>query len=344
VTDPKLFALAEMQGGVFSARQAREAGIAAAELERARRRGTICALRRGIFVPAQALEGIDVRARHRLDIAGASLVRNEHRAAGDSRSRRFAAGHRSAGLMWGLPSPPPKPSAWHTATGGGAIGTPGTTPLVVELVSHGRGGRTHRFGVSECPAALPAEHLVLLEGIPVTTAARTAADLMRGLDWEHSVFVADAVLHAGTSRPELESMVRFMSIWPGGCKAVRACEFANGAAESVAESLARIVMAEAGLPEAELQTEIWHGGRFIARVDFLFRASRVIVEIDGRIKYTDPHGPPGEVLWREKQREDRLREAGYEVVRVTWAQLTQGRAEVAVRIRAAFARAQARAS
>ena len=51
-------------------------------------------------------------------------------------------------------------------------------------------------------------------------------------------------------------------------------------------------------------------------VDFAIVGTRVLVEFDGRSKY----GAVGD-LWAEKQREDRIRALGYEVVRLTWADL-----------------------
>ena len=75
-----------------------------------------------------------------------------------------------------------------------------------------------------------------------------------------------------------------------------------------------------------------------------------MLEFDGQVKYSrsadqpDPFGhrrSPQQVLWAEKQREDRLRELGYEVVRVTWADLDDPVA-LARRIRAAIERARRR--
>ena len=70
-------------------------------------------------------------------------------------------------------------------------------------------------------------------------------------------------------------------------------------------------------------------GVFVARVDFLVKGTKVIIEFDGKVKYAA--GDPN-VLWHEKRREDRLRRLGYVVVRITWAQLERpGAAAAAVR-------------
>jgi very-short-patch-repair endonuclease len=76
----------------------------------------------------------------------------------------------------------------------------------------------------------------------------------------------------------------------------------------------------------------------IGIVDFLFEMQRTIVEVDGRAKYrNDPDS-----LFQEKLREDRLREAGFEVTRLIWAELVGPPRAVAHKIRAAFTRAARR--
>jgi very-short-patch-repair endonuclease len=85
-----------------------------------------------------------------------------------------------------------------------------------------------------------------------------------------------------------------------------------------------------------------------AVVDFLLDEAPVVIEFDGRVKYgreadePDPFGrrrSREQVVWEEKRREDRLRELGYEVVRVTWSDLDSPR-ELATRIRRAIERSR----
>ena len=77
-----------------------------------------------------------------------------------------------------------------------------------------------------------------------------------------------------------------------------------------------------------------------ARVDFLL-GQKVIVEFDGLMKYADAAGR--EALAAEKQREDLLRSLGYEVVRLTWADLARPK-RVEALIRSAMRRVEARSS
>ncbi|HEY8305437.1 MAG TPA: hypothetical protein VIG79_02035 [Lapillicoccus sp.] len=85
-----------------------------------------------------------------------------------------------------------------------------------------------------------------------------------------------------------------------------------------------------------------------AVVDFLVEGAPVVIEFDGQVKYgrsvdeVDPFGrrlAGREVLWQEKRREDRLRELGYEVVRVVWSDLDSPQ-ELATRIRRAVERSR----
>ncbi len=96
-------------------------------------------------------------------------------------------------------------------------------------------------------------------------------------------------------------------------------------------------------PESQAELRAGHFGR--TRVDFLFLAQHTVVEFDGKLKYGVPEGADPEeaglVVWQEKQREDALRDAGYEVVRVVWAELFRF-AEVAQRVLVEFGRARAR--
>lgn len=60
----------------------------------------------------------------------------------------------------------------------------------------------------------------------------------------------------------------------------------------------------------------------------------MVIEFDGLVKYA---GSGADALIAEKRREDRLRDLGYEVVRVTWADLAHP-AELVARIRRAIDR------
>lgn len=93
--------------------------------------------------------------------------------------------------------------------------------------------------------------------------------------------------------------------------------------ESVGESRSRALIIREQLPLPDLQaTLVAASGTRLGRVDFL--VDGVVGEFDGRVKYGRlvPRGQvPADVLWREKQREDAIRDAGWQVVRWVWDEL-----------------------
>jgi hypothetical protein len=209
------------------------------------------------------------------------------------------------------------------------------------------GPAPRRPHVAECKRQRPRHHgasrtvqpddVVERLGVPVTAPARTAVDLARARGVPAGVLAADAVLARGTAREELEAAVLRCAGWPGVRSAAAAVAFADGRAESPLESLGRVRCHEQGLPAPELQ--VWLGdahGR-IARVDQYWAAHRTVAEADGALKYATAKD-----LYAEKRREDRLRDAGYEVVRYSWDEALRHPEVVAARVVRAFERAARR--
>ena len=153
--------------------------------------------------------------------------------------------------------------------------------------------------------------------------------------------LADSVLFRQQSESaDLRRVARCCWNWPGIRRAVRVLSMADGRAESPLESVCRIVFAQNNLPTPELQAVLGdERDGWLARADFLWSAQRTVVEADGMNKYTDR-----DVLGAEKLRQERIEELGYAVVRVTWSQIMQDRANVITRIRRAFGRARLRSS
>jgi predicted transcriptional regulator of viral defense system len=200
------------------------------------------------------------------------------------------------------------------------------------------GSRTGRHAARViCHAAeLPAQHVTTRYGMRVTTAARTVADIARTTAFMEGVVVADAALYERrASKSEFRRVLAGCERWPGTSRARQVVDFADGLAESVLESCARVLFRDHGLPPPELQVHITGRDRtMIARVDFFWRRYRVVAETDGLLKYDS-----GERAIAERRRDRLLQEAGFEVVHVTWQELFSDPARVAERIREAFRRA-----
>ena len=210
-------------------------------------------------------------------------------------------------------------------------------------------------------APLHPDDIVVVDGLAVTSWARTVVDIARRAQFDAAVAVADAALVAARrtdpgSRPivavragaqkaadppafraALDAAVRRAKGWPGVPAARRVVAFADGLAESVGESRSRIAIARAGLPPPVLQLPVPLAGS-TAYADFGWPAQRTVGEFDGKVKYgrlLKPGQEPGDAVYAEKLREDEFRALGWEVVRWGWADLHDFRS-TAARIRSRF--------
>jgi hypothetical protein len=184
--------------------------------------------------------------------------------------------------------------------------------------------------------------MVNRDGLPMTSLARTAVDLMRESGRVDALIVADQALRLGCPRAELIEVAEHCSKWRGGKQAVDFAHFADGRAESGAESLGRLVARDFGLPPCVPQLKIRDARGRERRLDIAFPGQWTALEPDGKVKYVQPYRDPGDVLWDEKLREDSVRDVGWEVVRATWSELLREPERVVGRLQAAFARAERR--
>ncbi|HEY7324553.1 MAG TPA: DUF559 domain-containing protein [Streptosporangiaceae bacterium] len=188
-------------------------------------------------------------------------------------------------------------------------------------------------GIRLHSAALPAQHITSYLGMQMTTAARTVVDLARTLPFRSGVVAADAALHQRlATKDELLSVLDFCTQWRGTSLAADVIAFADRRSESPLESIARIVFRDGGLPTPKLQALIGTA-EDVARVDFFWDKYRTIVELDGAVKYADPAKAIAQL-----ERDAWLRSLGYEVVHVTWEEITIRPEVVVARIREAFRR------
>ncbi len=184
-------------------------------------------------------------------------------------------------------------------------------------------------------ARLAPADVVTVRGLAAMCPARAVVEAACGSTYEVAVVLFDAVLRDGlATREELAAFAHRLRLRAGSPNATNALRFADGRSESVGESRLRVLMAQQGLPEPELQVDIVdYRHNHVGRVDFLFRAERLVVEFDGALKYD----AGGDVV-AEKWREDRIRELGLRVIRFGWADLIRP-GLTAQRIRTALARA-----
>ncbi len=201
------------------------------------------------------------------------------------------------------------------------------------------GGATRRY-VRVYGGTLPEEDITELAGMRVTTPARTVVDLACTLPPFQAVPIGDAALRRGLTPAEVaETLERAGRRVPGSVRPGERSSMLDRRSESVGESASRVVFRDRGIPKPEPQFEIVDGA-FTAWVDFAWPEFRTIGEFDGKSKYGElvPEGKtPADVLFAEKEREDRLRALGWQVVRWIWTDLLHPTALIR-RLHAAFER------
>lgn len=290
-------------------RQWREAGLGTAAFRSLVRAGELKRYRQGVYVRAAYLAAAESAPATRHALRAAAAIASQT-------TRKAAASHQSAALIHGLD----------------LLRAP--NPELVSLTCRPGGYRGRSSsGVLVHSAQLPRNHLMRRHGVWVTTATRTVVDLARSLSFMEGVVLADSALRLGkTTDFGLADMLRACARWPGIERARSVVQFSDELAESVLESCARVVFAQAGLPPPVLQAAIVStDGEFVGRVDFYWPDYQTIAEADGMAKYDDPSRAR-----REVKRDIGLREAGNKVVHFTWDELFNQRGRVIARVRTAF--------
>lgn len=270
------------QGFVLRTDQLADAGVSRAQVRTLVRRGTWWVPERGTVAlvdPSDANLWTVRRRRHALACAAAAL-----------RNPGFAVASTSCAILHGLATldVPPRPQ------------------LIAPLVRH-----AHRRG----KATVPASDLTNWFGVPVLAPARTVVDIARH-DRRGGLVVADSALYERVvSRGDLERTLAAQRGWCGVRTAREVAGLADGLAESPLESITRLALHDDRFPPPELQVEFdIPGRRFPYRVDLYWPEFGVILECDGRIKYSE------DAAWKDKRRDTALhRASGATVERVVWA-------------------------
>lgn len=268
-------------------------GFVHPELARMRAAGELRPLRRGAYS---------------LDPIAPTRIRDTHRElllATDQLLTRDDAvvSHMSAAVLHGLP-------LWQSDL------------ATVHLTCNREGGGKQRSCNFIHVSPIADHEIVEIDGIRVTSLARTVVDLSRGLSAFKAVPIGDAALRQGLTTDELADALARCRGWRGVIRARRTVAFLDPRSESPGESGSRVRMAEAGLPAPELQVKIFDElGYLVGRCDFGWLERRTLGEFDGKDKYGELRRPDQsveDVVLEEKAREDALREHGFEVVRWRW--------------------------
>lgn len=326
--------LLQAQGGAGSGRELTQAGFSRRTVEAMVRRHDLVRVRRDAVVLASALAGSTPWGKEALRVraVGRSMAPapSTTGSAGDH-PVPYALSHESALMMHGLPY----------------FGEDGAIHLVR---TDGRRGR--RNGIVWVHRPVAARWVTQVDGLRVVTPTMAALQVAATHGAEAGLVALDGVLHRAQQRdkdavgrgegPAVAEVRRQINSaledgFGSATPVVRlVAELADGRSESAGESRSRWLVRILGLGPCHPQFEVKDGDTLVGVADLKLERWDVVVEFDGAGKYTDP-----DVLLAEKDREDRIRARGYEVVRIRWADLARPNL-LRRRLLEAIARAEAR--
>lgn len=272
------------------------------------RKGEFHALFRGIYTPTSLWSTLGSAERYELRVKAAALV-------GEKSDTVLS--HLSAAVLWRLPLV----GAW---------------PVKVHVLDEVAAGGRNNAMFQRHTVGLPVDR-VSLQGIRVTSLARTVVDVARSLSFGAAVTIADAALRRAAhpvrgvpdtlvTRQRLVEELRLIPSRHGSAKVRAVIDFANGLADRPGESMSRVSMHSARIPAPELQVRMVGASGAVYFVDFWWRQFNLIGEFDGEAKYRDPEflrgRTPERALLDEKWREDDLRATGRGMSRWGWRHAT----------------------
>ena len=307
----RVTAFAAGQGRVFRPGQLEAIGVDPSIVRTMVGRQWWIRMRHGVYADAEAWaasEG-DPTDRHLLQCAAAIV----------SLPLETYAFGRTAAAVHGLPAPRNQLTALHLVRG---IAT--DQRALLGRVTSTEGLPDVRIKTHD----LSGDSVLTVGGIPTVSRdlAGISAAATYSPDWALSVLDG-----AAWKRPEaLERLAAIADDWPRlrGIGVVRSMlPLVRSGAQTPLESISRLRLVKAGLPEPMLQYPLYDREGLVGYADMGWPELGVIGECDGLMKYQS-----GEVLIQEKRREDRIRALGFIVVRWTWDDIIRHSQEVAAQI------------
>jgi hypothetical protein len=253
-------------------------------------------LRRGAYCIHERWESWSDRERHLARVVAASRQAVEP----------FVAAGVSAAAVWGMPVRDP-------------------FPRDVTVLDIHRGGGRSEPGVKRATVGAATARTVEIGGLLVTDLARTALDVARRVPFRDALGSVDWALWRknpqAVTHDDLRADLRRLAPRIGARHLESVVDFATNLSDSFGESMGRGGIHEAGFAPPVLQFEIRDAeGLMVA--DYAWPDARILGEFDGEVKFTDPRfngGDPLERLREQRRREARLRQLGWTIVRIEWA-------------------------
>ncbi len=175
------------------------------------------------------------------------------------------------------------------------------------------------------------DEVTRVNGLPVTSLARTAFDLARQLPTAEAVARLDALMRA---TPFASEDVMILAKRYAGARGLRklrtALPLLDPGAASPRETWLRLLLIDAGLPVPTTQIPVQQNWRLVAVLDMGWEGYKVAVEYDG-----DHHRANRRQYARDQDRLRKLEELGWVVIRVIAEDKPE---DVVRRVRGALAR------
>ncbi|MER7991889.1 type IV toxin-antitoxin system AbiEi family antitoxin domain-containing protein [Micromonospora chalcea] len=282
----ELTRLAAGQGGFVTAGQALRLGLGREQIRYLVRAGRWTRVSRGCYLPSAGPTAVALR-RVRIRAAIASL------------GPGAVAVLDTAAELHGIAGLPPA-AAIH-------VSVPPDRPHVQRRAEPGL--TVHQLTLADADVCQ-------VEGVPVSTPARTVADVLLRARRYPAVCVLDSALNQGILAEDDLSLV--LAHFAGRRGAVAARGYlaeADGRAQSPLETRTRLRCVDGGVPPDTLQLPVRDEDGYLLGIgDLAWRGARLIAEADGRA----PHLTP-EAVYADRFRQNRLVNAGWRILRFTWS-------------------------
>lgn len=274
--------------------------------------GQLVRVRRGLYLPVEVWNSLKPWEKYRMRI----------QAVNDSAEHPPVFARESAAQIMGLP----------------IIGVPKEVQTVV--VRGKSGGQSNR-GVRRINAVEGDPPPWEMFGVLVTPPPQTARDLALRLPLAGSLPAMDKLLQrqilpGSPANPQCvftdEDVMAAAHGLPYQIQRLRVervLSVADPLSQSAGESFSRAIMIQHGFPLPVLQVPFSDSRGFIGKPDFGWEEYKTLGEFDGFEKYSAQQylkgRTPSEVVVEEKNRENRLRAKGYNMVRWVWDDLKDAR-------------------
>ena len=164
---------------------------------------------------------------------------------------------------------------------------PGTRITQVEACVPGAGRRprsrphTRVTTVRHRRRDLRPDEIVVVDGIPTTSIARTWLDLAERFSLRDLVAAGDCALRSGATREELDELIARAGHRRGVVRARQAVLMLDARSRSHPESCARVELVTAGLPKPDVNVPVTVDGDWIGEPDLSWKEARLGVEYQG---------------------------------------------------------------